>query len=66
MCLACSSGAVGVEKHLVFECTGHASLRFWYAGLFTASTDTMSSFCAQPDHMGVFYYVVDWLDFMMI
>ena len=64
VCLACNSGAVGNEKHLVFECTALASLRSRYAGLFTGSTDTMRSFLAQPDHMGVFHYVVDCLDFM--
>ena len=37
-----------------------------YASLFTGSTDTMRSFFAQPDHMGVFHYVVDCLDFKMI
>ncbi len=43
-----------------------ASLRSRYASLFTGSTDTMRSFFAQPDHVGVFHYVVDCLDFMMI
>ena len=66
LCLACNSGAVGEEKHLVFACTALASLRSWSAGLFMYSTDTMSLFCAQPDHTGVSYYVVDCLDFMMI
>ena len=42
------------------------SLRSRYASLFTSSTDTMRSFFAQPDHMGVFHYVIDCLDFMMI
>ncbi|DBA73557.1 TPA: hypothetical protein ACH3X2_009800 [Trebouxia sp. C0005] len=65
VCLACNSGAVGDERHLIFECTALASLRL-YASLFTGSTDTMRSFFAQPDHMGVFHYVVDCLDFMMI
>ena len=53
MCLACDSGAVGDEMHLIFECTALASLRCWYASLFTGSTDTKRSFFAQPDHMGV-------------
>ncbi len=66
VCLACNSGAVGDERHLVFECTALASLRSRYAYLFTGATDTMRSFFAQPDHMGVFHYVVDCLDFMMI
>ena len=49
--------------HLVFECTALASLRSQYASLFTSITDTMRSFLAEPDHMGVLHYVVD---FMMI
>ena len=35
-------------------------------GLFASDTDTMRSFFAQPDHMGVFRYVMDCLDFMKI
>ena len=66
VCLACNSGAVGDEMHLVFECAALASLRSRYASLFPGSTDTMRSFFAQPDHVGVFHYVVDCLDFMMI
>ena len=59
------------EKHLVFECAALASLpsrraRSRYASLFTSSTDTMSSIFAQPDHIGVFHYVVDCPDFMKI
>ena len=66
VCLACNSGAVGDEMHLVFECAALSSLRSRYASLFTGSTDTMRSFFAQPDHVGVFHYVVDCLAFMMI
>jgi len=66
VCLACNSGAVGDEKHLVLECTALASLRSRYASLFTGSTDAMRSFFAQPDHIGVFHYVADCLDFIMI
>ena len=66
VCLACNSGAAGDEMQLVFRCTALASLRSRYASLFTGSTDTMRSFSVQPDQMGVFHYVVDCLDFMMI
>ena len=66
VCMACNSGAGGDEKHLGFKCNALASLRSRYASLFTGSTDTMRSFSAQPDHMGVFHYVVDCLVFMMI
>ena len=54
VCLSCNAGALGDEKHLIFECTALASLRSRYAGLFTSSTDTMRSFFAQPDRMGGF------------
>ena len=68
VCLSCNSGAVGDEKHLIFGCAAVASLRSWYASasLCTSSTDTMRSFFAQPNHMGVFHCVVDCLDFMKI
>ena len=62
----CNAGALGDERHLIFECTALASLRSRYAGLFTSSTDTMRSFFAQPDRMGVFHCVIDCLDFMKI
>ncbi|DBA78899.1 TPA: hypothetical protein ACH3X1_008781 [Trebouxia sp. C0004] len=42
VCLACNSGAVGDNMHMVFEYTALASLRSRYASLFTGSTDTMS------------------------
>ncbi len=66
VCLACNGGAVGDEMHLIFECTALASLRSRYASLFTDTAGTMRSFFAQPDHIGVFHYVVDCLNFMMI
>ena len=66
VCLSCNSGAVGDEKHLVFECAAFVSLRSRYASLFASSTDTMKSFFAQPDHMGIFHYVVDCLGFMKV
>lgn len=59
VCLACNSGAVGDEMHLLFECTALAFVWSRYASLFTGGTDTMMSFFAQPDHIGVFHNVVD-------
>ncbi len=35
-----------------------------YAALFTADTDTMRSFFAQQDHMQVFHFILDCLDFL--
>ena len=34
--------------------------------LFTPQTDTMRSFFAQQDHLGVLNYVIDCLNFMNI
>ena len=66
VCLFCDSGAVGDERHLVFDCVALAPLRSQHTNLFTGNTDTMRSLFAQPDHMGVFRYVMDCLDFMKI
>ena len=57
-----NSGAIGDEKHMIFECTALAPLRQKYADLFTP----MGSFFAQPDHLRVLNYVIDCLDFMDI
>ena len=61
--LACNSGAIGNEMHIVFECTALAPLRRQHADLFTPRTDTMRSFFAQQDHLqlGVLNYVTDCL-----
>lgn len=66
VCLACNSGAVGDDRHMTFGCAALAFLRQRHAGLFTPSTDTMRSFFAQQDHLGVLNYVIDRLDFMNI
>ena len=66
VCLARNSGAVGDEKHMTFECAALSFLRQRHAGLFTPRTDTMHSFFAQQDHLGVLNYVIDCLDFMKI
>ena len=71
VCLACSSGADGDGKHVTFECAAImaamiAPLRQQHADLFTPRTDTMRSFFAQQDHLGVLNYVIDCLNFMTI
>ena len=66
VCLACNSGAIGDEMHMVFECATLAPLRRQHADLFTPHTDTMRSFFAQQDHLGVLNYVIDCLNFMHI
>ena len=59
-CTCCDGGALGDERHLVFECT----LRQTYADLLTDDTGSVRSFFAQQDHMRVFHFTVDCLDFM--
>ena len=66
VCLACNSGAIGDEMHMVFECAALVPFRQQHADLFTPHTDTMRSFFAQQDHLGVLNYVIDCLDFMNI
>ena len=63
VCLACNSSAIGNEMHMVFECAALAPLRRQHADLCTPHTDTMRSFFAQQDHLGVLNYVIDcdWL-----
>ena len=60
--------AIGNEKHMIFGCTALASLRQQHADLFTPHTDSMRSFLAQQDHLGVLNYVMDShsLNFMNI
>ena len=53
VCLTCNSGALGNEKHMIFECTALAPLRQQRADLSTPRTDTMRSFLAQQDHLEV-------------
>ena len=64
VCLACNSGAVGDEKHMIFECNALAPLRHQHADLFTPRTVTMRSFFAQRNHLGGLNYVIDCLNFM--
>ena len=52
--LFCHCGAVGDERHLVFECAALASLQSTYAGLLIGSSDVLRSSFAQPDHYGDF------------
>ena len=66
VCLACNSGAVGDEKHVIFECTALAPLRQQHANLLTPRTVTMRSLFAQPQSPGGFEienmnYVIDCL-----
>ena len=53
--------ATMVLLHMAFECAALAPLRQQHAGLSTPHTDTMRSFFAQQDHLGVLNYVIDCL-----
>ena len=44
VCSFCNSGALGDERHLIFDCAALAFLRSRYADLFPDSTQTMRSF----------------------
>ena len=46
--------------------TALAPLRQQHADLFPPGTDTMRSFFAQQDHLGVLNYVIDCLNFSSI
>ena len=63
-CSCCDAGALGDERHLVFEYTALAPLQQTYADLFTGDTDNMRAFFAHQDYMRVIYFIVDCLDFM--
>ena len=68
VCLACNSAVIqfGNEMHMLIECIALAPLGQQHADLFTPCTDTMRSFFAQQDHLGVLNYVIDCLHFMNI
>ena len=54
------------KLHMIYECPVLQPLRLPYAALFTPDTDTMMSFFAQQDHMQVFKFVLDCLDFLKL
>ena len=61
LCTMCSSGALGDERHLAFECASLAVPRAKYADLLTATANAMRSFLAQRGHLRVlrvFHYVI--------
>ncbi len=62
----CGGHAVADELHMVHEFSALQPLRQQYAALFTADTDTVRSFFAQQDHMQVFNFILDCLDFLQI
>ena len=63
-CSHCGRGSIADELHVVFECPVLQPLRQRYKDLFTPDTDTMRSFFGQRDHMQVFRFILDCLDFL--
>jgi len=66
VCSHCGPGSLADELHLVHECPILQPLRLRYAELFTSDTDTMRSFFCQKDHMKVFNFILDCLDFLKL
>ena len=60
----CADRSVADEMQVVFECHALRPCRQQYAALFTC--DTMRSFFGQKDHMQVFSFILDCLDFLDI
>jgi hypothetical protein len=63
-CQKCTSGQVGDERHLVFECTALQPIRNKYADLFRVAPLTMRQFMWQPDLLRVALFVVECMDYM--
>ena len=66
VCVHCGGLFITGELHMVYECPALQPLRQHYAPLFSTQTDTMTSFIAQKDHMQVFKFILDCLDFSNI
>ena len=67
ICSHCGPGSFADGLLVVHECPALQPLRQQYSTLFTPDeTDTMRSFFAQRDHMQVFEFVLDCLDFLDI
>ena len=59
VCLACLSGSLCDEQHLVFDCPALASLRHQYTCLFRPGTVTMQTFLWQKDIVLVAKFVFE-------
>ena len=66
ICSHCGPGSFADELHVVHECPALQPLRQQYSTLFTPETDTMMSFFSHMDHMQVFKFILDCLDFLDI
>ena len=66
VCTHCGGIAAADVLHMIHECPDLQPLRLQYAALFTPDTNTVRSFFAQQDHMQVFKFVLDCLDFLKL
>ena len=70
VCLTCNSGAIGDEKHMIFECTALSLLRQQHACLFTPALAPCAPFSlSSPSfahNLGVLNCVIDCLNYMNI
>ena len=64
ICEHCTSGEIGDEMHMIFECMAVQNVRDQYAHLFTYSTSTMSTFLWQDDIISVIKFVIACLDIL--
>jgi len=64
ICEHCTSGEIGDEMHMIFECMAVQNIRDRYAHLFTYSTSTMSTFLWQDDIVSVIKFVIACLDIL--
>ena len=62
-CRLCGSGAVGDERHMVFECPALQQIRDEFEHLFSSGV-TMRAFMNQTDQRAVISFVVTCLDIM--
>jgi hypothetical protein len=63
-CQKCTSGQLGDERHLVFECQALQPIRARYADLFCIAPLTMRRFMWQPAMLRVAHFVVECMDYI--
>lgn len=64
LCMQCDLGAVGDERHFVFECPALQNIRDHYLALFGAEIQTMQQFVWQLDIVSVAKFVMDCFDYL--
>ena len=64
VCQKCTSGQLGDERHLVFECQALQPIRRRYADIFCMTPLTMRTFMWQPGLLRVALFIVECMDYM--